>query len=225
MKLPSFQRGYNIKTLRTTEAHQETTWGQIKGLQALHILWSLSATSPSPGTIAIKLSTKSSWIGIHNFESMCSLCLVKQKRHSFCFTQNSISEIWFSTSAKRSSFWHQKEEFITCSKEGEHWGSFPKQCLPQQQAWGIFKLRVHAHSWRGLGSQQSTVFTWLKFSWGSEKTDIITLRFQVSGGWVLQADLYHWNRTGESSQQIHYFCYCYFFCLIAVVCFCILLSH
>ena len=40
----------------------------------------------------------------------------------------------------------EKEGFITCSKEGEPWGSFPKQCFPGQQNWGSFKLRVHAYS-------------------------------------------------------------------------------
>ena len=40
----------------------------------------------------------------------------------------------------------EKEGFTTCSKSGEHQGSFPKQCLPKQQNWGSFKLRVHAYS-------------------------------------------------------------------------------
>ena len=43
----SFQReGHSLITSRTTEAHQETTWGQIKGMQALYTPWSLSATLP-----------------------------------------------------------------------------------------------------------------------------------------------------------------------------------
>ena len=47
MKLSSFQReGHSLITLRTIEAHQENTWGQIKGMQALHASWSLSATLP-----------------------------------------------------------------------------------------------------------------------------------------------------------------------------------
>ena len=38
MKHSSFQReGHSLITSRNTEAHQETTCGQIKGMQALHI--------------------------------------------------------------------------------------------------------------------------------------------------------------------------------------------
>ena len=40
------REGHSLITLRTREAHQETTWGQIKGVQALHTPWSLSATPP-----------------------------------------------------------------------------------------------------------------------------------------------------------------------------------
>ena len=48
MKHSSFQRkGHSLITSRTTEAHQETTWGQIEGMQALHTPWSLAATPPS----------------------------------------------------------------------------------------------------------------------------------------------------------------------------------
>ena len=35
----------------------------------------------------------------------------------------------------------EKERFITCSKYGEHRGSFPTQCLSKQQNWGCFKLK------------------------------------------------------------------------------------
>ena len=27
----------------------------------------------------------------------------------------------------------EKEGFLACSKSGEHWGSFPKQCLPNHK--------------------------------------------------------------------------------------------
>ena len=40
------REGHSLITLRTREAHQETTWGQIKGVQALHTTWSLSAAPP-----------------------------------------------------------------------------------------------------------------------------------------------------------------------------------
>ena len=46
MKNSSFEReGHSLLTLRNT-AHQETTWDQIKGMQALHTPWSLLATPP-----------------------------------------------------------------------------------------------------------------------------------------------------------------------------------
>ena len=37
---------------------------------------------------------------------------------------------------------------LAASKEG----SYPKQCLSEQQNWGSFKLRVYAYSGKGLGS-------------------------------------------------------------------------
>ena len=47
MKHSSFQReGHSLITSRTTKAHQETTWGQTKGMPVLHTPWSLSVTLP-----------------------------------------------------------------------------------------------------------------------------------------------------------------------------------
>ena len=37
-----------------------------------------------------------------------------------------------------------------------------------------------------------------------------------SGGWALQANLYHWQNW-ESLQLTYYLCYCYFSCLIRVI--------
>ena len=48
MKPSSFQReGHSLITLKITEAHQETTRVQIRGMQALNTPWSLWATLPS----------------------------------------------------------------------------------------------------------------------------------------------------------------------------------
>ena len=38
----------------------------------------------------------------------------------------------------------RKDLLLAASKENT--GSFPKQCFPEQQNWGIFKLSVHAYS-------------------------------------------------------------------------------
>lgn len=43
-----------------------------------------------------------------------------------------------------------ERENFTFNKWGEHWGSFPKQCLPKLQNWASFKLTIHTYSWRGL---------------------------------------------------------------------------
>ena len=48
----------------TREAHQ-ITWGQVKGIQALHIPDHYQQSHP--WTLAIKLLTKSSWLRTHNF--------------------------------------------------------------------------------------------------------------------------------------------------------------
>ena len=58
---------------------------------------------------------------------------------------------------------------------------------------------------------QNPSFNWWQ-SWGSEKINILTLRFQVTWGLSLQANLYHWNRTGVFKTGS--LCYCYFSCLI-----------
>ena len=40
----------------------------------------------------------------------------------------------------------EKEGMVTWIKWGEPWGSFPRQCLPEQPSWGSFKLRyMHIH--------------------------------------------------------------------------------
>ena len=45
MKQSSFQRdGHSLITSRTIRTHQDTIWGQIRWILALHTTWSLSAT-------------------------------------------------------------------------------------------------------------------------------------------------------------------------------------
>ena len=46
----------------TTKAHQETTWGQTKAVQTLHIHWSLATW-----TTAVKLLPKSCQVQTHSF--------------------------------------------------------------------------------------------------------------------------------------------------------------
>ena len=90
------------------EAHQETTWGQIKGVQALHTPWSLS--EPCPWTIAIKLLIKSprGWDTqfLRHDPSVSSFAWQSNKAILFYFTKNSVSEIRFGTGARRPSFQH-----------------------------------------------------------------------------------------------------------------------
>ena len=96
MKHSSFQReGHSLITLRTTEAHQETTWGQIKGTTKLirrppEARLKECGTCPHPDpyqqpcpwSIAIQLLAKSPWVGTHSFwghePAVSPLCLVKQ---------------------------------------------------------------------------------------------------------------------------------------------------
>ena len=67
------------------EAHQETTWDQIKGMQALHTLW---FQHPCAWIIVIKL-TRSFLMVIHHFWGawvLCvPLCLAKQWNYSFLY--------------------------------------------------------------------------------------------------------------------------------------------
>jgi len=70
---------------------------------------------PYPWTITIKLLTKSSWVGTHNFSgqgpTVSPFSWKSNKAIPFYFTKNSVSEIWLSTSAQRPSFWHQEEQY------------------------------------------------------------------------------------------------------------------
>ena len=61
-----------------------------------------------------------------------------------------------------------------------------------------------------MSGGQNPSFNWWE-SGGSEKVNILTLRFQVIWGLSLQANLYHWNRTGVFTAGS--LCCCYFSCL------------
>ena len=121
----------------------------------------------------------------------------------------------------------EKEGFITCSEYREHWESFPKRYLPKQQHQGNFKQRVHTYSWRGLnrgiqhriGTEDIRIQRLGDWSYvGQKRSTSSSLRFQLilllspqgGGVWVggglnftkqlkqmLQANIYHWNRTGS----------------------------
>ena len=79
-----------------------------------------------------------------------------------------------------------------------------KHCFPEQQNWGIFKLRVCAYSWRALSRQQGPSFSWLKSSEsvGSDWSLGSHLGSHWSGDWAFQANLYQWNRTGIFTTNI-----------------------
>jgi len=113
MKLPNEaffipKRSHSSITSRITEAHQETTWGQIKGLQA--------PAHPDPyqqscpWTTAIKLLTKSPQVGTHSFEGMRLpwLPLPSKTIKVYFFVLHSKlclrDSVW-----QRPSFWYQKE--------------------------------------------------------------------------------------------------------------------
>ena len=113
MKHSSFQReGHSLIALRTIEAHQETTCGQIKGMQALHTPWSLSATPPlnhcskPPHQIPPVWDTQ--FLGRE--PTVSPFARQSNKTILFYFTQKSVSEIQFGTGAQRLSFQHQYQE-------------------------------------------------------------------------------------------------------------------
>ena len=105
----SFQKRPSEDRLKgTREAHQEITWNQIKGVQALHTL--LSAIPPlnhgykTPYQILLG--------GTHSFwgqePAVSPFAWQSNKAILLYFIQNSVSEIWFSTGAQRLSFWLRK---------------------------------------------------------------------------------------------------------------------
>ena len=62
------------------------------------------------------------------------------------------------------------------------------------QSWTWMSTHKHTYSWKT--HIQSLNFSLLK-SWGSEEIPSSFLQFHLFGGWALQANLYHWNRTGS----------------------------
>ena len=110
MKQSSFQReGHSLITSRTTKAHQETTWGQIKGIQALHTPWSLSATPALTQCYKTPHQISLGWDSVWGHEPTVSSFIAWQSNKAilFYFPQNSVSEIWLDTGAQRWSFRHQ----------------------------------------------------------------------------------------------------------------------
>lgn len=77
----------------------------------------------------------------------------------------------------------EKKGFITWTASKENTRDLPQVVpTPQQQIWGICKLRAYAYSQKGLSKEfsielgqrwQSPSFSWLKL-WGSENVNIIT---------------------------------------------------
>ena len=112
-----------------------------------------------------------------------------------------------------------KDLLPSASKEniGEHWGSFPKQYLPEQQNWGHFKLRAHACFMKGR--VQALVDTQVMRI--RKDQHHYPLGSSWISGWVLQANLYPWNKTGSLYNWSTFLCYCYFFWLIKVLYSCV----
>ena len=103
IKLSSFQR----------EAHQETTWGQIKGMQGLHTPRSLSATPPLSHCYKTPHQILPS-VGHTVLKGMSPLCPPlpgKAVKLFFSTSPKTVSEIQFGISAERLSFWRQEWPF------------------------------------------------------------------------------------------------------------------
>jgi len=89
-----FRRPLEARLKEPQKFNRRTTWGQIKGTQALHT----PHHQPYPGSIAVKLLTKCSQVGTHRFPghepTMSPFAWQSNKAIHFYFTQNSVSEIW-----------------------------------------------------------------------------------------------------------------------------------
>ena len=109
MKHSLFQReGHSLITSRTTEVHQETTGGQIKGMQTLHTSGSLPSTLPLNLCYKTPHQIPPGWdTQFWGHEPAVSFFAWQgNKAILFYFTQNSTSEIQFNTSAQRPNFQH-----------------------------------------------------------------------------------------------------------------------
>jgi len=97
-KHSSFQRGgHSLITSRTAEVHQETTWGQRKGMQTQHTPWPLSATVPSNHRCKTAHQIPLGW-NTEFWRSVSAVALSAWQSNEtilFYFTQNFVSKIWF----------------------------------------------------------------------------------------------------------------------------------
>ena len=76
----------------TREAHQ-ITWGQVKGIQALHIPDRYQQSHP--WTLAIKLLTTSSWLRTHNLVTSAVSSLIKQTIKLFFYASPQLLSLRF----------------------------------------------------------------------------------------------------------------------------------
>ena len=111
-------------------------------------------------------------------------------------------------------------------------GILPKAVSPEWQYWGGFKRRAYEYSWNGLSrgefsielGQRSRVPASADQSHRSQKRwTSIFLTFQLIWGWVLQAHLYQWNKTGNLYKWFIIFAIVTSLAWQRVICSCILL--
>ena len=109
LSAPHSRESHSLITTGTTEAHQETTWGQIKGGRALHTPWCLSATPPLNHYYKTPHWILSGWDTLSGAGDCLSPLLSGKaiRLILFCFTQNCVSKTWFGIGAQRLSFQHQ----------------------------------------------------------------------------------------------------------------------
>ena len=90
---------------------------------------------------------------------------------------------------------------------------------------------VYAYSWRGLSRGEIIIELGQRSTesklWLIEVTRVrknqhhYPLGSSWISGWVLQANLYPWNKTGSLYNWSTFLCYCYFFWLIKVLYSCV----
>ena len=151
------QQMEDVSILYSGEAHQEVTWGQIKGTRKAHQEighlrpWSLSATQPL-NHCKKKLPTKSSQVG-HSFlghrPAVAPFAWQSNKAILFYFTQNSVSEIGFGTSFTEAEFLASAWG-VRCAQHRALLAESPSHWIPQP-------LPLPGKSWQVRDETQPSV--------------------------------------------------------------------
>ena len=178
-------------------------------------------SNPALEPIAIKLLTKASWVGTHSFlgqePAVSPFAWQSNKALLFYFTQNSVSEIWFGTSAEAELSASKVEG---CSQLHDSTGRDAWQFLPPSglqlrlsvalNPTGCQRARKHVEAYCSTGggdgaqSRRESVYHWrVKQRKSSASPHLLLLWLFIYNGSGLSNNSTFWHRTVLSIEIVN----------------------